>query len=494
MENYNRSHLVNSSLFDNRWLVLVLFSVISIASHFFILNAPPCGVHVWRQCNTLAMANNFTEEGFNILEPKIDRRNETNGITGSHFPLYEWGLATVYKLIGTHNSIARIYSLLVFSLGLMAFYKILILQKINPITAFIGSLLLLFNPILFYDSANAMPDIMALSMALWALYYFIKLSQKREISTLLLATLFALIAGLIKFQFLIIPFASIVFFKWERKNLFYLGLSTIVTTSVVVLWYQYALKLTEKNNLREYGLWIKPISIQEKFSTFFTNLTIDTPELIIGWPLLIALIYLTVKLWRTFKFSSNVAFVMVGILSFCLFYLVAIERFKHHSYYFISLIPFLVYAAVQLFKNHKQTLQLSGILLLLQMAWSMARIIPSRWTENKWQIPQEFANKETLNRLQSSIPDNSKVVIGSDLSGCVYFYFTQTKGYSFEHIEELFALKNGLPYFETMRKDNVKYLIVNEENTDINKVNSLQGLKLYNKIGNFSVWELQSVQ
>jgi 4-amino-4-deoxy-L-arabinose transferase-like glycosyltransferase len=440
------------------------------------------------------MANNFTEEGFNILEPKIDRRNETNGITGSHFPLYEWGLATVYKLIGTHNSIARIYCLLVFSLGLMAFYKILILQKINPITAFIGSLLLLFNPILFYDSANAMPDIMALSMALWALYYFIKLSQKREISTLLLATLFALIAGLIKFQFLIIPFASIVFFKWERKNLFYLGLSTIVTTSVVVLWYQYALKLTEKNNLREYGLWIKPISIQEKFSTFFTNLTIDTPELIIGWPLLIALIYLTVKFWRTFKFTSNVAFVVVGILSFCLFYLVAIERFKHHSYYFISLIPFLVYAAVQLFKNHKQTLQLSGILLLLQMAWSMARIIPSRWTENKWQIPQEFANKETLNRLQSSIPDNSKVVIGSDLSGCVYFYFTKTKGYSFEHIEELFALKNGLPYFETMRKDNVKYLIVNEENTDINKVNSLQGLKLYNKIGNFSVWELQSVQ
>jgi 4-amino-4-deoxy-L-arabinose transferase-like glycosyltransferase len=278
-----------------------------------------------------------------------------------HFPLYEWGLAGIYKLIGTHNNIARIYSLLLFSLGLMAFYKILILQKINPITAFIGSLLLLFNPILFYDSANAMPDIMALSMALWAWYFLIKLSQKREISTLLLATLFALVAGLIKFQFLIIPFASIVFFKWERKNLFYLGLSTIATTSVVVLWYQYALKLTEKNNLREYGLWIKPITLREKFSTFFTNLTIDTPELIIGWPLLIALIYLTVKSWRTFKFNSNIAVVVIGILSFCLFYLVAIERFKHHSYYFISLIPFLVYAAVQLFKNHKQTLQLSGI-------------------------------------------------------------------------------------------------------------------------------------
>lgn len=486
--------MVSSPLFNNRYLVLLLFSVISIASHFFILNAPPCGVHVWRQCNTLAMANNFTEEGFNILEPKIDRRNETNGITGSHFPLYEWGLAGIYKLIGTHNSIARIYSLLLFSLGLMAFYNILLLQKIKPITAFIGSLLLLFNPILYYDSANAMPDIMALSMALWALYFFIKLSQKTQISTLLLATLFALIAGLIKFQFLIIPFASIVYFKWNRIHVLYLSIATIFTSSVVFYWYQYALKLTEKNNLREYGLWIKPITLQEKFNTFFTNLTIDTPELIVGWPLLIALIYLIVKSWRTFKFTSNVAFVVVGILSFCLFYLVAIERFKHHSYYFISLIPFLVFAAVMLFKNHKQSLQLAGIILILQMVWSMARIIPSRWTENKWQLPVEFLNAKALEQLKTSIPKNSKVVIGSDLSGCVYFYFTQTKGYSFEHIEELFALKNGLPYFEIMRKDNVKYLIVNEENTDLNKVKTLQGIKLYNKIGNFSVWELESVQ
>ncbi len=486
--------MVNSPLFNNRYLVLILFSVISIVSHFFILNAPPCGVHVWRQCNTLAMANNFTEEGFNILEPKIDRRNETNGITGSHFPLYEWGLAIIYKFLGTHNSIARIYSLLLFSLGLLAFYKILILQKIKPFTAFLGSLFLLFNPILFYDSANAMPDIMALSMALFALYYFIKLSQKRQISTLLLATLFAVIAGLIKFQFLIIPFASIVYFKWDRKNLIYLSLATFATTSLVILWYQYALKLTEKNNLREYGLWIKPITIQEKFNTFVNNLTIDTPELIVGWPLLIALIYLTFKTWRRFKFTSNIAFVVIGMLSFLLFYVVAIERFKHHSYYFISLIPFLIFAAIQLIKTQKQAIKLASIILLLQMGWSMARIIPSRWTENKWQLPMEFVNTKTLAQLRSSIPANSKVVIGSDLSGCVYFYFTQTKGYSFEHIEELTALKNGIPYFETMRRDNVKYLIVNEENTDLNKVNSLQGIKLYNKIGNFSVWELESVQ
>jgi hypothetical protein len=214
----------------------------------------------------------------------------------------------------------------------------------------------------------------------------------------------------------------------------------------------------------------------------------------VGWPLLIALIYLTFKTWRRFKFTTNIAFVVIGMLSFLLFYVVAIERFKHHSYYFISLIPFLIFAAIQLIKTQKNAIKLASIILLLQMVWSMARIIPSRWTENKWQLPMEFVNPKTLAQLRSSIPLKSKVVIGSDLSGCVYFYFTQTKGYSFEHIEELTALKNGIPYFETMRRDNVKYLIVNEDNTDLNKVNSLQGIKLYNKIGNFSVWELESVQ
>jgi hypothetical protein len=42
--------------------------------------------------NALAVARNFHEESSNILEPRVYRCGEENGITGMHFPAYEWAL------------------------------------------------------------------------------------------------------------------------------------------------------------------------------------------------------------------------------------------------------------------------------------------------------------------------------------------------------------------------------------------------------------------
>ena len=47
------------------------------------------GLHVWRQCNTMAVARNFYEEGMDILRPRVDRRGSTDGVTGMQFPSYE---------------------------------------------------------------------------------------------------------------------------------------------------------------------------------------------------------------------------------------------------------------------------------------------------------------------------------------------------------------------------------------------------------------------
>ena len=60
------------------------------------------------------MARNYSEEGMNILEPKIDRRNYTDGITGSHFPLYEWCVAALSKVFGFSDTLPRILNLLIF--------------------------------------------------------------------------------------------------------------------------------------------------------------------------------------------------------------------------------------------------------------------------------------------------------------------------------------------------------------------------------------------
>ena len=109
---------------------------------------------------------------------------------------------------------------------------------------------------------------------------------------MILAAIFSIFCGLIKFQFLIIPFASIVFLKWNSKTTISIISMASLTVIIVYSWYQHALKLMDLNNIREYGLWVKSISLKEKLLTIKQNILMDLPEMVIGWPLFLSIIWL----------------------------------------------------------------------------------------------------------------------------------------------------------------------------------------------------------
>ncbi|SFQ59187.1 hypothetical protein [Hymenobacter arizonensis] len=67
------------------------------APFFWLL---PNSAHVWRQCNTMAVARNPYEKGMNPLHPSVDRCLDTNGVTGANFPSYELLVAGSYQLFG----------------------------------------------------------------------------------------------------------------------------------------------------------------------------------------------------------------------------------------------------------------------------------------------------------------------------------------------------------------------------------------------------------
>src|SRR5690606_18615829 len=126
--------------------IFLLYLGINILVHIFFINLPPSGVHVWRQCNTLAVARNFAEEDMNLLETRVDKRENTDGITGSPFPLYEWGLAGLYKVFGERDFLHRIYSILIFTLGMFAFFLFNLNLKTDRKIAIGSGLLLLSVP------------------------------------------------------------------------------------------------------------------------------------------------------------------------------------------------------------------------------------------------------------------------------------------------------------------------------------------------------------
>ena len=467
----------------------LIFFLVNLVVHLPFLHLPPCGQHVWRQCNTLAMSRNFAEGNMNILEPRIDRSNETDGLTGSHFPLYEWGFAAISRLTGFSEAAARIYSLLIFTFGMLFFYKALRKLNVPAFSSTCGALLLLSVPQMYYDSINAMPDILALCLALGSLYFFLGYFKDNKSGSLVAAILMAMTAGLVKFQFLIIPFSSIAFLQSNKKNILVSILSAIVVVVPVVTWYRYALSLTKLNNLREFGLWIQPIGTEKKLQTFFNNLVSDLPEILTGWPLFAGLVVSLLIFLRSFSMRRENIFILLWLAGFACFYIMAIERMMHHSYYFMALIPLFVIVLLRCLKTFPKVKPVLIALLVCNFIWAFVRIIPDRWY-NLSGIPPEFADKNMRKALQDCIPKDAKSVVGPDVSGCIFFYFLDTEGYSFEDPAELLRMTRDGRYFDVMKQNGVRHLVFRREAGFPPAFDQLEGLRLLKRVGNFYVYGL----
>ena len=215
---------------DNANWILSISITVFVLVHLLYINLPPCSIHVWRQCNTLAVAQNFHDESFNILEPRVDRRFEGDGITGTAFPLYEWMLAAIYKLTGVHYWVHRLLSLLLTITAIIFAYRFLQNITSNKLVVAIASTLLLWTPELFYHSVNAIPDILALCTGFVSLYYYSK--RERNTYSIVLSFLFLTISGLVKMQYLMIGVFHLVDFvksKMEHKKLIKEDLLVFVT-------------------------------------------------------------------------------------------------------------------------------------------------------------------------------------------------------------------------------------------------------------------------
>ncbi len=471
--------------------VFLFFTFINVLVHVYFINLPPCGSHVWRQCNTLGMSRNFATESMDILHPRIDRRNNSNGITGAHFPAYEWTLALISKAFGFSDLLARIYSLLIFSFGMFAFYMFLKQVEFDEKYSIIGPLILLSIPQNYYDSMNAMPDIMALTFALLSLYFLTKHYKSGKTRLFIIGIVLSALSGLIKFQFLIIPFSSIVYLKYNRNNISKTILGTAAVSLLVITWYLYAVELTNTNNLKEFGLWIKPISLKDVLKTVQGNLISDLPELLLGWPILLLMLFLLRKLRPINKIGVQV---LIGFIGFALFYFMAIERMQHHSYYFMALLPFLVMMVLNLFSKSKLRFNLLVLFCGLNFIWAFARIIPSRWADGGKGIPEEFKNPEQRKALTNAMKSSKISLVGPDVSGCIFFYFINAKGYSFDNFDEIFENREQGTQFNEMRLNGMDRILIERTVSIDTKMDLIQDKRLIVRVGDFEVWSLPPIK
>lgn len=225
-----------------RWLGDIRFWIILmfVVRLYGITNPPLETGHNWRQSLTCMIARNFYENGPDILHPVIDMDGTRSGVIGSEFPLFNYAIFLVAKVFGYDHWYGRLLNLIISSIGLFYFYKI-ILKYFNASVAFSATLLLL-SSIWFAFSRKIMPDTFSVSLVIIGLYYLSNYLDRKSLRDLILYFVFCLVGILCKIpalfllSFLVIPMlhSGITLDKKIR-----VGIVTSLMLGIVFGWYFY---------------------------------------------------------------------------------------------------------------------------------------------------------------------------------------------------------------------------------------------------------------
>ncbi len=481
---------------------LALIFVLNLLLHLPFFNLPPQGTHVWRQCNTLAVARNFYEEDMNILKPRVDRRGTSDGVTGMQFPLYEYGLACVYKITGEHFWAHRLYSFIITCIGLLFFY--LLLSRIfNPFIAFAGAWGLCWSPELYYHGINALPDILALSASVAGAYYFTRWRDERTLGVLTTSLICLTIAGLVKLQFLAIgaPIAFIVLRDaYQRKitspTLLLLAGYGAVAVGIPILWYKHANNMIAQSGLADFGIHTEPVSsISALLNTVQHNLISDLPEVLLNYAGFVLFLSGIISFFKQKEMRSKFllpALCWLGVLG--VYYVMLSARFAQHAYYFIAFLPLLI-IAVAIGANwlkEKGFLTILLLLLIAQPILAVVRIVPARWVESKTAVPVELYNETTRNALQNAVPKDAVCLVGPDVSGCIFYYYLHKKGFGFDSYQALKSpTASHYSAIEEAVSKGAQYLITNSDSVKTDISLSQYYYRIETIQGNFAVIKLQ---
>lgn len=452
--------------------ILAAAIIINIIIHLPFINQGPRSVHVWRQSNTLAVARNFYLEDMNILKPRVDRRLNTNGVTGMQFPSYEFALASLYKVFGEHNFLHRALSLFISTLGIIGMFLLANVLLKNQLSAAFAAVAYAFSPDLFYFGFTALPDILALAASVLGLFLFIRWFIDSANNTYYYSALFMLVlAGLTKIQFLAVGFfiAPLVLqnLPVARIKLKYLIPFGIAAVAIPLSWYIYSVKLIKSSGLYDFGITFRPVNdFNVGINTIAQNLISDLPDILLNYASFI-LFLCSIYFFFKNKFWHNKWFLpmLIYTLSLIAYHIIELNQMKVHSYYMMPYLPvlFLMIAyAVKEIQKYKWSYFFLFSLLFLEPALASVRILPNRFMSDNPGIPKELYSDVSRNKLSTSIPDNQLSIVGPDISGCIYFYHLRQKGFGFDYANQLFENYGDTPYIEYCIKNGAKYLFSND--------------------------------
>ncbi|MBK7935567.1 MAG: glycosyltransferase family 39 protein [Lewinellaceae bacterium] len=191
--------------------------VLLFALRFWHFGAEIDAPHDWRQCDTAYYILDFYKNGVDLLYPAVCWMGSSDTLA-LEFPLPEAVVALAYRAFGESIPLARLIFLCFFAGALYYFYHIADVL-FGRATAQLATLCYLALPLGIYYSRAVHIDFAALLPAHAMLYYFLLGVEKRRWPYILLSSLAAALAFVIKAPYTFCFFLPMLFFAIRQKAL-----------------------------------------------------------------------------------------------------------------------------------------------------------------------------------------------------------------------------------------------------------------------------------
>ena len=407
-------------LYNIKTWILVFFLVRLIG----ITNPPLEVAHSWRQTTVTMVARNFFETDNSIFYPRIDIGGEKTGITGMEFPALNYLIYLISCVFGYAHWYGRLINLIVSSIGIWFFYKLL-RNFYNEKLSFYSSAILLFS-VWFNYSRKIMPDTFSVSLVIIGLHFCVKyLYNKHTWWHLAGYFVFALMGSLAKlpagYLLILVPL-----FMYQNKTktraLYLIFGSTAVVMMLCALYYYYWVPYLSRTF--EFQHFFMGKSLFNGFIETVQNLDLVTEKFylealqIIGFVTFLLGIALAIK-------KSERRLLIPFLILFASFLIVIFKAgfvFYHHSYYIIPFAPAMALVAGYLISEIKQPKLALFILCLI-----VTENLLNKW--NDYQIYPKDLKIETLEREMNKYTKPTDLVLINSGNVPTPMYFAHRKGW-----------------------------------------------------------------
>ncbi|MBK7174709.1 MAG: glycosyltransferase family 39 protein [Bacteroidales bacterium] len=430
---------------DIRFWILIFFLIRLIG-----ITNPPLEIgHNWRQCLTNMVARNFLETDANILYPRIDMGGNRTGIIGTEFPLFNYLIYLVSLLFDYTHWYGRLINLVVSSIGIYYFSKLVELLTDKKTALYSGIILL--SSIWFAFSRKIMPDTFSVALVIIGLYAGFQFLLTGKARSLIFYFFFITLGMLCKIPALsLVSVVGLVLIikqiEITRKILIVsvTALSVLVVSSWYFYWVPYLVdtyryQLYFPKGFAEGFMEITPLipEFLEKF--YFSSL-----NSYIAFGFFLAGIFFLIR--KNNLLLNSGLLVITGI--FLVFTLKTGSVFPLHNYYIIPFTPIMAFIAGF---GLKQIPGKFGIFILLLIA-----IEGIANQQHDFFINKKETYKPGLEQIvQKHIPEQQKILINGGPSP-QEIYFAHRKGWTSDNSIL------SVPKLDSLAKLGAAFLVINK--------------------------------